>query len=402
VILRVARYELLQGIRPVFWYLAQASLVVVIAMFFVGMAKTDVAVIEAWWTERPPGTIALVDQGGVLPPRLKREGEHVLRFGRRISLRHPVRSFDTAEAALEALGNRQVMSAIILQEDGLWERTVPRTWLMAPSPALEAEIVRAVHVEYQVAAGNLSIETAKAGAAPAVVEVRLAENRNTPSQWALWVVAALFALAQLTSFAAATGAIEAEVKYNTRSLMLSAVRPFDLFIGKLVGRSAEVILLLCVWWVVVSLLIFAGPATQPVDLSWMEMVGAAMFTLMGIALYACIGGGMVLLDPRGGETVLPAILLTAGLPVLFGMAQGVDGTLMRVAQFIPSSATLAATIRLLLGSPTSTEVMWSGIVWTCSMAIALPVCARLYMVGLFARTSLGLSAIAEAFGRPLR
>lgn len=195
----------------------------------------------------------------------------------------------------------------------------------------------------------------RAALAPAPLHVAVLEPGNadrSTRQGIAFVAVLLLYLAIFTYGLWVAGGIVEEKSSRVIEVVLSAIRPRDLLAGKIAGLG---LLGLGQFALVIAVGLIGGSVLKAVELphvtaGWVALI--ALWFLLGYALYAClyaVAGALVSRqeDLQSSTGALNMIVIGSYLLSFFSL-QSPDGTLIKVASFLPTSAPMAMPARWLL------------------------------------------------------
>lgn len=169
-------------------------------------------------------------------------------------------------------------------------------------------------------------------------------------------------------------------------VLLAALKPWQLFAGKLVGIGLLGIgqMVIVVGLALVALIVtgrFDLP-TLPVD-SVVALIG---WFILGFLLYATLFGAAGSLvsrmeDAQGAATPL-SILAIAGYFFAFAALGDPSGTMAVVGTYVPFTAPYVAPIRLALGEITALEMTVAVLITAVTIALMVRLAGRIYAGGL--------------------
>jgi len=187
-----------------------------------------------------------------------------------------------------------------------------------------------------------------------------------------------------------TGVIE-EKSSRVVELAVSAMSPWSLLFGKLVGIGAAGLTQLGVW--VGSLVLLAGysSAFLPSDTSLPEitpliLASFLIYFLLGYflyaALYAAIGAAVNTMQ-EAQSLVFPVLMPLIGSMVFFPVVlQSPDSTISVVLSLIPFATPLLMFLRITVLTPPVWQILLSIVLTTLTIAGVTWVSARIYRVGI--------------------
>jgi ABC-2 type transport system permease protein len=183
----------------------------------------------------------------------------------------------------------------------------------------------------------------------------------------------------------AQGIVE-EKQSRVVEVLLAAVRPTELLGGKVLGLGVLGL---------AQILLFAGLAaggltlTEVIDMpaaSWRSIALVIPWYVLGYLLYALIfaaAGSLVARVEELQSAVMPAILVLIGalFAAQFALAAP-DSTVASVAGIVPFTAPIVQPILLAVGQATWWEVLLAIALALATIAVLLPLTARLYRGGI--------------------
>lgn len=231
---------------------------------------------------------------------------------------------------------------------------------LAQQSALNAELGRA-------GVDPARVNRAVAGAAVEVVSLEgTDELRERRMGLALGLAILLFIMLQASGILVAQGVVE-EKSSRVVELLLSAVRPWRLMAGKVLGLG---LLGLAQMGLIVGAGVAAQVATGALDLPTGDLAGTVVWSfawfIAGYTLYALLYGAVAATVSRqediGGVSAPIQVLLMAGYFLSFMMIPNdPDGTATRVLSFIPIFAPFFMPVRAVFGAPVWEQLVSLGV-----------------------------------------
>jgi ABC-2 type transport system permease protein len=179
----------------------------------------------------------------------------------------------------------------------------------------------------------------------------------------------------------ASGVVE-EKSSRVVEVLLSAIRPRQLMVGKVLGIGMLGILqLLLIGAIAVSLSLATGVLNVPGQAILTVLVTLGWFAL-GFGFYAslfAVAGALVSRMEELQNAIVPLNLTILGsFFISIGAVNNPDSTLARVASLVPFTAPFAMPPRIALGSATVPEAIASAALLVGATALAIPFAGRLY------------------------
>ena len=199
----------------------------------------------------------------------------------------------------------------------------------------------------------------------------------------------------------ATGIVE-EKSSRVIELLLAKATPNQMLTGKVAGIGLVGFVQLVAFVAVgLGLAVAFGSIDLPPGTGSVATVVLAWFVL-GYALYAClfaVGGAIASRPEELQATTMPISLvaMAAFFAAIFSTGEPA-GILARVSTFVPPAAPLVLPIRIAANEVAAWEVAAGAVVVAATIAVLVPLTARIYAGGvLFTRGTLGLrDALARA------
>jgi len=302
-----------------------------------------------------------------------------------------VESVDRAAAEIETVGFDDLDEArAALAEDEVDAIVVGGRRLFAhgdPDPALVATLqATAIRAD---------------GGDPAPVEVVAIEDPNAGAE-TVALIGSILLYAVLIGFGYTISSRVVEEKASrVIEVLLAAIRPAQLLVGKVVGVGLVGITQFAVT-VVVGLLVAMLATDLELPATTAATVGSiALFFTLGYAFYSfafATAGALVSRQEDASSTTSPLLTILVGGYVASTFAIGnPDGTLAQVMTFIPPLAPLIIPVRVATESITAGEFLLATVLMLAGIAVMTSVAIRIYR-----RTALRMGPpvkLAEAFGR---
>jgi ABC-2 type transport system permease protein len=179
----------------------------------------------------------------------------------------------------------------------------------------------------------------------------------------------------------ASGVIE-EKASRVVEMLLSAIRPKQLLLGKIVGIGT---LGLAQLIVISSFAIGLAFATNAIDVSSSAFGAAGLvigWFILGFAFYATLfaAAGSLVTRMEELQNVIVPINLTilVSFFISIGALEDPNGRLQVIASILPTSSALAMPVRIVLGAAPGWQIVLSLIVLVGSTVLLVPFAARLY------------------------
>jgi ABC-2 type transport system permease protein len=179
----------------------------------------------------------------------------------------------------------------------------------------------------------------------------------------------------------ASGVIE-EKASRVVEMLLSAIRPKQLLLGKIVGIGT---LGLAQLIVISSFAIGLAFATNAIDVSSSAFGAAGLvigWFILGFAFYATLfaAAGSLVTRMEELQNVIVPINLTilVSFFISIGALQDPNGRLQVIASILPTSSALAMPVRIVLGAAPGWQIVLSLMVLVGSTVLLVPFAARLY------------------------
>ena len=179
----------------------------------------------------------------------------------------------------------------------------------------------------------------------------------------------------------ASGVIE-EKASRVVEMLLSAIRPKQLLLGKIVGIAT---LGLAQLIVISSFAIGLAFATNAINVSFSAFGAAGLvigWFILGFAFYATLfaAAGSLVTRMEELQNVIVPINLTilVSFFISIGALEDPNGRLQVIASILPTSSALAMPVRIVLGAAPGWQIVLSLIVLVGSTVLLVPFAARLY------------------------
>jgi ABC-2 type transport system permease protein len=179
----------------------------------------------------------------------------------------------------------------------------------------------------------------------------------------------------------ASGVIE-EKASRVVEMLLSAIRPKQLLLGKIIGIGT---LGLAQLIVISSFAIGLAFATNAIDVSSSAFGAAGLvigWFILGFAFYATLfaaAGSMVTRMEELQNVIVPINLtILVSFFISIGALQDPNGRLQVIASILPTSSALAMPVRIVLGAAPAWQIAVSMVALVGSTVLLVPLAARLY------------------------
>jgi len=179
----------------------------------------------------------------------------------------------------------------------------------------------------------------------------------------------------------ASGVIE-EKASRVVEMLLSAIRPKQLLLGKIIGIGT---LGLAQLIVISSFAIGLAFATNAIDVSSSAFGAAGLvigWFILGFAFYATLfaAAGSLVTRMEELQNVIVPINLTilVSFFISIGALQDPNGRLQVIASILPTSSALAMPVRIVLGAAPAWQIVVSLVALVGSTVLLVPFAARLY------------------------
>lgn len=292
-----------------------------------------------------------------------------------------------AEVKVEAVAPRDVATAledesvdVVLQGGTIRSNDTPDTTLVNILQSANA----GVRSSEALRQAGVSGQEARAALDPPPLQVATAagaEDDDEKAGIAFIVVLILYGQLLAYGYWVASGVVE-EKASRVVEVLLSTIRSGQLLAGKIIGLGLlglTQLLLIAVIGVAAA----GAAGAVDIDLSLFSTVALAVaWFVLGYAFYACayaVAGAIV---PRQEElqssTTPLTMLILVSFFLAFAALNDPDGTLARVASFVPFSAPMIMPVRIALGEVGAVEVIASIAVTAGAAAALVPLAARIY------------------------
>jgi len=196
----------------------------------------------------------------------------------------------------------------------------------------------------------------------------------------------------------AAGVVE-EKSSRVVEVLLSAIRPRELLVGKLLGIGALGFAQLLLVSVVGAGAVVASGALDVPSGAWEAVAVVLAFFVLGYALYAALfavaGATVQRQEDLQGSTMPLTILIVIAFVAAFSAVGDPDGTLARVLTFVPPCTPMVLPVRLIAGGVPAWEVAVAVLLLALTAAALVAAAVRIY-AGAILRTR-GRVALADAW-----
>lgn len=205
-------------------------------------------------------------------------------------------------------------------------------------------------------------------------------------------IAVVFLFAQLIAFCSWVGiGVVEEKSSRVVELIISAIRPFQLLLGKLLGIGflavAQVVLMATV---ALAIAVPLGSISLPSS-TYISLATAFIWFAMGFAFFASLAAGLASLVSRSEEVssvMLPVTgLLMVSYGLSFGTASAPDSSFGHWVALIPPVSSIAMPARMAASNVPLWQVLLAALLLLASAALALVVAARLYRASILSSGS---------------
>ena len=276
-----------------------------------------------------------------------------------------------------------------------------------PTPAISARLLAALTTavaQARLQASNISpdqLQAVQAIFSPPTLRVEPVEQGTLKDEKAFLQSAAvvylllvlLYVTILMYGMQVATGVVE-EKSSRVMELLVSAVRPIDLMLGKVLGVAITGLTQYGVWIIVGLILLtvnalsgnLTGPAVMNIEYVPAEiLVFFVVFFLLGFLLYALVYAGVGSLVSRNEDinsiaTPLTMIIVLTYVVSILAIGSP-DAPLVRWLSFIPFFTPMLMFIRVALSSPAWWEPVLSILILLATSLLLAWVSAKIYRVG---------------------
>jgi ABC-2 type transport system permease protein len=168
-------------------------------------------------------------------------------------------------------------------------------------------------------------------------------------------------------------------------VLLSAVSPFQLMAGKILGLAGIGLTVMALW----SAAAFAAARWQGlnVDVGPQLMVYFVIYYILGYLLFSAIltGIGSVCNTIKETQSLMMPVMLIFIIPMIgwFKLVQSPDGTLARVLSFVPPVTPMVMVLRLAAGSNVLfVEIAASMLVLAAAVIVVIWAAAKIFRTGI--------------------
>lgn len=168
-------------------------------------------------------------------------------------------------------------------------------------------------------------------------------------------------------------------------VLLSAVSPFELMAGKILGLAGTGLTLVSLW--AGAAFITAHSQSLNIDITAQFVIYFAIYYVLGFLLVSTIlaGAGSVCNTIKETQSLMMPMTMIFIIPLLswFKVVQDPNGTLARVFSFIPPLTPLVMVLRLSSGSDIwIIEIIASVILLTLTVLVAIWAAAKIFRTGI--------------------
>ncbi len=297
-----------------------------------------------------------------------------------VGVRVSVLDFADRAAAERALADGQIDAVLVDDTTLVGLAEVDEELNQVVQTAVVRERIRA-----GLAAAQVPLDEIAALLDQPTLDVRTLEpvdpDRDTNS--AIAFIAVLLVYGQLFGYGVwiATGVIE-EKASRVVEILLSAIRPRQLLIGKIVGIGLLGIVQLAF---IAAFAIVLAMATGAIEVpsAALEITGVVLvWFVLGFAFYAglfAVSGSLVSRTEELQNALVPVNLtIFASFFISIGALDDPDSGLSVVASILPFSSALAMPVRIALGAATPIQIVASIVALVVGTAALVPLSSRLY------------------------
>ena len=289
-----------------------------------------------------------------------------------------------ADRAAKAVRDRRVHVAVVDADRLLVREEVPEA--LAP-------LVNTAAVQVRVAGrlGEVGVNPADAArllrveplAVEPVQDVEPVRAENRPLAYAGVLV--IYLLLLTYGFTVANGVLE-EKSSRVAEVLLGALRPTQLLAGKVVGIGAVAVFQLVITAVPTGAVALALGSLDLPSGTPLTVLAVVLWSLLGYGLYSCIfaAAGAAASRPEDvGNTTAPlTIFIAATYFVAMAAVQEPDGTLARVASFVPLMTPMTMLPRAAVGHVAAWEVPVGIALVLLTTVVTVRLGARIYAGGI--------------------
>ncbi|MDP9301002.1 MAG: ABC transporter permease [Actinomycetota bacterium] len=300
-------------------------------------------------------------------------------LGAQAGVRVDVRSFPDVTSAMGALQDGSV-DAIVTPTQLVGQTGVDETLQRLVEASARNEALTAILDEHHVSQAERDHAN---DAAPLPVAVVQPPPPHRNENAAVAFVGVLLLYGQLFGYGiwVASGVIE-EKASRVVEMLLSAIRPKQLLLGKIVGIGT---LGLAQLIVISSFAIGLAFVTNAIDVSSSAFGAAGLvigWFILGFAFYATLfaAAGSLVTRMEELQNVIVPINLTilVSFFISIGALQDPNGRLQVIASILPTSSALAMPVRIVLGAAPGWQIAVSLVALVGSTVLLVPFAARLY------------------------
>ena len=216
-----------------------------------------------------------------------------------------------------------------------------------------------------------------------LVEPRPLRESNRPLAFAGVLV--IYLLLLTYGFTVANGVLE-EKSSRVSEILLGALRPSQLLAGKVMGIGVVAVVQLLLIGIPTALVALAMGSLSIPEGTPLTMAAVFMWSILGYGLYSCIfaAAGAAASRPEdvGNATAPITILIAATYFMAIAATQDPDGTLARVASFIPPMTPMTMLPRAAIGHVEPWEVPLAILLVLVMTYLTVRLGARVYAGGM--------------------
>lgn len=322
--------------------------------------------------------VAVAAMPADLPAALERAG---VEFGRPVEVSRVAP--DAARAAVDGDD-----ADLALVGDGPRVQVIVREDLEDTLRALVMRAVADAGVRDALArAGLTGSQVAEALAPPQIVVAAIDPDPvDDDARWVAVVTAIALVLALAFSGALVSSGVAEEKTTRISEVLLAAVRPGELLLGKVLGVGMLALGQMAAVIVPAAVAVVAVGALEVPDAAPLAIGAGLMWFVLGFALYSSAFGALGALVARQEEVAMAVAPLTYLLwggyfLVVFGIGE-VSAGWFRAISFIPPFAPFAMPARMVVGDAQAWEVVASAAVTLLCAAGVIWLGGRMYRAGL--------------------
>jgi len=177
-------------------------------------------------------------------------------------------------------------------------------------------------------------------------------------------------------------------------IVVSAARPFDLMLGKLLGIGAAALTQFSIWMVTLVVLTAPGlisslasaPDLNLPSISAAQALFVVVFFLLGFfvysSMYAAVGSAFNNLQEAQQLSFVPTAAIILPMFFLLPVINDSNGTLAVITSMVPFLSPILMPLRIAVLTPPLWQVLLSIVITAAFVLLMVWVCARIYRTGI--------------------